>query len=83
METIKMYRADGTGEIITAHGKTLENAILNAGRKFGVVGGKRGYRGIGNMNHIEGGSTYHVQFGTYLEKLNSTTLSSTFVVQHQ
>jgi hypothetical protein len=80
MKTIRIYRADGTGEPTTARGVTLESAIINAGRKIGMI--KRGmYSGIGNMQDFAGGSTHHVQFGQYLAKINGTTLSSTYVVQ--
>ncbi len=80
MKTIRIYRGDGTGETITARGQTLESAIINAGRRIGQLG-RRGYAGIGNIQHFEGGNTYHVQFGTYLKKCNGTTLGTTFVVQ--
>ncbi len=80
MTNIKMYRADGNGETIRAGGRTVESAIRNAGRKAGEIG-RGAYRDIGNLQHFEGGNTYHVQFGTYLKKCNGTTLGDTFVVQ--
>lgn len=32
------------------------------------------------VQHFRGGGTYHVQFGKYLPKANSTTLGPTYVV---
>ncbi len=80
MKTIRIYRGNGQGDVITARGRTLEAAIMNGGRHLGQIG-RRAYQGIGSLQHFEGGSTYHVQFGTYLPKCNGTTLGSLFVVQ--
>jgi len=80
MATIRIYRANGQGDVIIARGQTLESAIVNGGRKHGQIG-RNAYAGIGNLQHFEGGHTYHVQFGRYHKKYCGTMLGDTFVVQ--
>jgi hypothetical protein len=64
---------------VYSRGRTLENAILNAGKTAGQI--KRdAYREIGNLQQIGNGSTYHVQFG-YPCSTGGEILGDTFVVQ--
>lgn len=76
MLTVRLYRADGTGETHEGRARTdnPQEAISRVAKRT------IGYGEIGLCEHFPGGGTYHVQFLTRRYR-GSTSLGNKYVAQ--